>query len=57
MVSFQSGFEVQVVAQFVGFIPGVFSLLVCVVFSCWSGVSMEEFESQKNDDFCMGSLS
>lgn len=42
--------------QLVGFIPGVFSLLVCVVVSFWSGVSLEEFECQKSDDFCMDSL-
>lgn len=56
MVSFQSIFEVQVVAQLVSFIPGVFSLCVCVVVSFWSGVSMEEYECQQSDDFCMGSL-
>lgn len=56
VVSFQSIFAIRVVVQLVGFIPGVFSLLVCAVVSFRSGVSMEEFKCQKSYDFCMGSL-
>lgn len=56
MVSFQYIFEVRGVAQFVNSIQGGFSLSVCVVVWFWSGVSMEEYESQQSDDFCMGRL-
>lgn len=56
MFSFQCIFADQGFAQLVNFIQGVFSLSVCVVVYFWSGVSMEEYECQQSDDFCMGSL-
>lgn len=49
-------FSVQGVAQLVNFIQGVFSLSVCAVVYFWPIVSMEEYECQQSDDFCVGSL-